>query len=303
MGVLQKLIRVSIMLFSMILIRGAMVGALYASLAVGFSLIYGVARIINLAHTAFFMLAAYSLFIFVTLLGFNTVSSVVISIVIVTGVGVASYKIVLERIREHEGPVLLVTIALAVLFQESMLLGFGSVYRSVAKFVAGNIDILGVTIPIQELQILGITVACLLGVLAFLYWTNIGLAVRVTAQDREVANLMGISGGKVCMVSVAVGVALAAVAGAVVAPTWIIEPHMWEHPLVMMFAAVILGGLGSMKGAFIGAFILGYVEVLVVFLIPEGSFIKGAVALAIMVVILLTRPEGLFGVVFEEERL
>jgi branched-chain amino acid transport system permease protein len=78
---------------------------------------------------------------------------------------------------------------------------------------------------------------------------------------------------------------------------------MWVNPLLMMFAAVILGGLGSMKGSFIGAFILGYIEVIVVFLLPAGAFIKGAIALAIMVAILLIRPEGLFGVAFEEERL
>ena len=78
---------------------------------------------------------------------------------------------------------------------------------------------------------------------------------------------------------------------------------MWAHPLVMMFAAVILGGLGSVKGSFIGAFILGYTEVLVVFLVPTGSFIKGSVAMLIMVIILLVRPEGLYGVIFEEERL
>jgi branched-chain amino acid transport system permease protein len=78
---------------------------------------------------------------------------------------------------------------------------------------------------------------------------------------------------------------------------------MWMHPLVMVMAIVVLGGLGSVKGSFVGAFILGFVEVLVVFLIPAGAFLKGAIALLVMVVILLVRPEGLFGVAFEEERL
>jgi branched-chain amino acid transport system permease protein len=114
---------------------------------------------------------------------------------------------------------------------------------------------------------------------------------------------MAIDVGRICLISVGVAVALAAIAGAIIAPIFTIEPYMWIHPLTMMFAAVILGGLGSIRGSFIGAFILGYTEVLVVFLVPEGSFIKGSVAMAIMVVILLLRPEGLFGVVFEEERL
>jgi branched-chain amino acid transport system permease protein len=139
--------------------------------------------------------------------------------------------------------------------------------------------------------------------LVFLYKTNLGLSLRVTSQDREVANLMGINVKGICLLSVALAVSLAAIAGAVVAPSVTVEPYMWGNPLVMMFAAVILGGLGSMKGSFIGAFILGYTEVLVVFLIPAGSFIKGSVAMVIMVVILFLRPEGLFGIAFEEERL
>jgi branched-chain amino acid transport system permease protein len=164
-------------------------------------------------------------------------------------------------------------------------------------------DLIGVTVPIQEVLVFGITLACLLGILAFLFKTNLGLSLRVTAQDREVANLMGINVSRICLISVAVASALAAIAGAVVAPSLTIEPYMWSHPLVMMFAAVILGGLGSMKGSFIGAFILGYAEVLVVFMVPQGSFIKGSVAMVIMVAILLLRPEGLFGIAFEEERL
>ena len=287
----------------MILIKGAMIGAVYASLAVGFSLIFGVARIINLAHTAFFMLAAYAMFTLVNQLTLNTLLSIFISIGGVTAIGILSYRLFLDRIREHEGAVILVTVALAIAFQEILLLIFESTYRAVHPFVEGTVDLIGVTIPFQELLIFGVTAGCLLGVLVFLYKTNLGLSLRVTSQDREVANLMGINVKGICLVSVALAVGLAAIAGAVVAPSVTVEPYMWANPLVMMFAAVILGGLGSMKGSFIGAFILGYTEVLVVFLIPAGSFIKGSVAMAIMVVILFIRPEGLFGIAFEEERL
>ena len=96
---------------------------------------------------------------------------------------------------------------------------------------------------------------------------------------------------------------MAAIAGAMVAPIWTIQPHMWMHPLIMVLAVVVLGGLGSLKGSFVAAFILGYTVTLVVFLFPTISFIKEAIALAIMVAVLLIRPEGLFGVAFEEERL
>ncbi|MBU2551236.1 MAG: branched-chain amino acid ABC transporter permease [Proteobacteria bacterium] len=286
-----------------ILIKGAMIGAVYASLAVGFSLVFGVAKIINLAHTAFFMLAAYAMYVMVMVWHWPVLPAVGLMLLGMCVLAILVYLLLLDRIREHEGAVILVTVALAVAFQEIVLLIFESTFRAVGPFLHGIVEILGVTVPRQELLIFGVTMGCLAAVLLFLYKTRLGLALRVTAQDRETANLMGINVKWVCLVSVVVAVTLAAVAGAVVSPTLTIEPYMWSHPLVMMFAAVILGGLGSVKGSFIGAFILGYTEVLVVFLVPAGSFIKGSVAMVIMVVILLVRPEGLYGVVFEEERL
>jgi branched-chain amino acid transport system permease protein len=106
----------------------------------------------------------------------------------------------------------------------------------------------------------------------------------------------------VAMLTMGVSVMLAAVAGVIVAPLFVLDPHMWMHPLIMMLAIVVLGGLGSIKGSFVGAYILGFAETLVAFLIPMGAFLKGSVALSIMILVLLIRPEGLFGVSFEEER-
>ena len=104
------------------------------------------------------------------------------------------------------------------------------------------------------------------------------------------------------MATVAISVALAAVAGVVVAPVFVVDPLMWLAPLVSVLAIVVLGGLGSLRGSLIGALIIGYVEAITVFALPQGAFLKGAVSLSIMVLVLLARPEGLFGVVFEEER-
>jgi len=132
--------------------------------------------------------------------------------------------------------------------------------------------------------------------------TKLGLAIRSTAQDKEVANLMGINEAQVAMITMGISVGLAAFTGAVVVPLTVLEPGMWMHPLIMMMAVVVLGGLGSLKGSFLGAYILGFAEALVVFLAPMGSFLKGSVALSIMILVLLIRPEGLFGVSFEEER-
>jgi branched-chain amino acid transport system permease protein len=195
-----------------------------------------------------------------------------------------------------------VTIAMAVIIQEAILKGFGGQPRGVSKLISGSTEIFGVSVLNQQFLTLGVVILMLLGTWIFLMKTKTGVAIRSTAQDREVANLMGINVSRMEMLTMAISVGLAAIAGALVAPLFVLTPGMWTHPLVMILAAVVLGGLGSIKGSLIGALILGFAENMVVFLAPSGAYLKTSVALAIMLVVILIKPEGLFGVVFEEER-
>lgn len=285
-----------------IIVTSLINGSVYALLATGFSLIFGVARIINIAHTAFYMTAAYCIYFGTHKLGFHPAWAMLIAIGLVTLFGLATYKFFIDPIREHEAAVLIGTIALAMALQEVMLLIFSGDFLSVPSLIEGYFQVSGVKIVYQQLLTFGAAILVLLGLWILLKKTKIGLAVRSTAEDREVANLMGINERRVAMIAMAVSVGLAAFAGAIIAPLSVVNPHMWMHPLIMMMAVVVLGGLGSIKGSFIGAYILGLAESMVVFLIPMGSFLKGAVALSVMIVVLLIRPEGLFGVAFEEER-
>ena len=275
---------------------------MYALLAIGFSLIFGVARIVNIAHTAFYMLAAYCFYTLLVKTGLGLVLSGLISVGAVTLFSVLCYRLVIEPVREHEAAVLIATIALALIFQELMLFTFGGHFLGIPSTLEGAVRVLGVSIPYQRLLILVVAAIMLAGVWFVLYRTRLGLAIRATANDLEVANLMGMNVHRVAMVTVALSVALAAVAGVVVAPVFVVDPFMWLAPLVTMLAIVVLGGLGSLKGSLIGALIIGYVEAITVFTVPAGAYLKGAVALIIMVAVLLVRPEGLFGVAFEEER-
>jgi branched-chain amino acid transport system permease protein len=285
-----------------IIITGLINGSTYALLAIGFSLIFGVARIINIAHTAFFMAASYCIFYATRHTGVHPVLAMAIAIILVTLLGVICYKLFIEPIREHEATVLISTIALAMVFQEIILLSFSGAFRSVPPLVGGYFALLGVKIAYQNLLVIVVSWFTLAGVWVFLKKTRMGLAIRSTAQDREVANLMGMNEARIAMLTLGVSVALAAFTGAIVAPLSVLNPHMWMSPLIMMMAVVVLGGLGSLKGSFVGAFIMGFTEALVVFLIPKGAFLKDSVALSIMIFVLLIRPEGLFGIVFEEER-
>ena len=289
-------------MFSDILVYGLLNGAVYALLAVGFALIFGAARIINMGHTAFYMVAAFGVFYFSSTLGLHPLLSIFLSVVIVTIIGIAVYYIFMEPIREHETAVLIVTVAVALVLQEAMLLMFGGHYRGAPGIVAGYTAIFGLRVSYQYLLTLGTVLLTLVLVWFLLMKTRLGLAIRAAAQDREIANLMGMNVAHIAAATMGISVALAAVAGVMVAPLYTLEPHMWLNPLVLILAIVILGGLGSIKGSFIGAFILAFIEVSVVFLMPGGAFLKVAIALAIMLLILLIRPEGLFGVYFEGER-
>jgi len=275
----------------------------YGLLASGFSLIFGMAHIINLAHTAFFMVAAYGMFYFMRELGWGAMPSIVLTVVVVTLLGILAYRFLLNRIRQHIVAVLLITIALAMAFQEIMLLAFTAQYRSAPTLIPGFTEILGVSIQNQQLLSLGIVAAVVIILWLVLTKTKLGISIRATANDDEVANLMGISVPRTLMITMGIATALAAVAGITVAPLWTVYPYMWTPTLVTVMVIVVLGGLGNIKGSFIGAFIIALVENLVVFFLPAGSYLKTAFVLLVMVIVLVVRPGGLFGIVFEEERL
>lgn len=285
-----------------IIITGLITGSMLALLAISFSLIFGVARIVNIAHTAFYMVAAYCIFSLTGKFGLNPVAGMMIAVVVVTVFGLLAYKFLIDPIREHEAAVLIATIALAMIFQEAVMLIYTGDYRTVSALIEGFFIVMGVKVFYQQVLTFGVVLA-VLGILwVLLMKTKLGLAIRSTAEDREVANLMGMNDSRLAMITMGISVALAGFTGAVLAPLTVLSPYMWMEPLIIMMAVVVLGGLGSIKGSFVAAYILGFTEALVVFMIPKGAFLKGSVALTIMIMVLLLRPEGLFGISFEEER-
>ena len=286
-----------------IIVQTLVKGSVYALLALGFALIFGVARVLQLSHTAFYMLAAYGIYTFADLLGLPPIVAITLSIVVTTGLGLLVYKLFIDRVREHHVTVMLITLAVAMVFQQLMLITFSGQYRSAPSFVTGYWEILGIKVAFQNMLVFVGAAVVLVSVWALLSKTRLGIAIRATAQDTEIANLMGINVSTILLTVMGIAAGLAAVAGVLVAPTLILEPGMLWPPFVMVMAIITLGGLGSVKGSVVGAFILALVEVLVVFLLPTGAFLKGAFALLVMVIVLIVRPEGLFGVVFEEERL
>jgi len=286
-----------------IVIMTLVTGGVYALLAIGFSLIFGNARVINLAHTGFFMLAAYGLYYFMRIAGLHTIWAILITVPAVTALGILAYRFLINPIREHLAAVLLMTVALAMAFQEAMTGVFSSLYWSIPALIPGFTSILGVSVLNQHLLTLGIVAVVIAIVALILSRTRLGIALRAVAQDAEVATLMGISVPRTLMITMGIATCLAAVAAVAVVPIWIIHPAMWSPPLVMVMVIVVLGGLGSVKGAIIGAFIISFVEVLVSNTMPTYAYLKVVFAILAMVIVLIVRPAGLFGTIFEEEKL
>lgn len=286
-----------------ILVNGLLAGGMYAMLAVGFALVFSIARIVNMAHTSFYMIAAFVVYIGVSICNFGVLLSVFGAVVITPLIGMACFMLFFDRVKEHQATVMIISVTLAMVAEEVLLLKFGGFYRSIPAFFPGYIEIAKTRVLNQHLFSIVIAGLVLLSLWLWLFKTRIGKAIRSVAQDREVANLMGINVSRMYLIVMAVSTGIAGIAGTVMGPIGMISPLMWTQPIVIVLAAIVLGGMGSIGGAVLGAIILGYVETFVVFLIPGGSFLKGSVSLCIMVLVLLIRPEGLFGVSFEEERL
>ena len=286
-----------------ILINTLVIGGVYALLALGFSLIFGIGRILFFCHTAFYMMAAYVLYLFSKMLGLSLILSIPLSLGLPALLGLLCYRFLVEPVREHHNAALMITVGLGIAIQEGAFGIFGGEYVGVPPLIRGSTRLMGIAVQNQHLLTLGVAALVLLAVWFFLTKTKPGMAMRAVADDEGVAVIMGINPARIGMITTALAMVLAAIAGVIICPMSTIDPEMWMHVLPMLLAIVILGGMGSMKGSIIGAFGVALAEMLVTFLVPGGSYLRGAVALVVLIAILLVRPEGLFGVAFEEERL
>jgi len=284
-----------------LLILGAISGAIYALLALGFSLIYGVADVINLAHGALYMLGAYMFYAFVSSFQLESLPALVLAVIFVGFTGMIIYRLFVHPVIEDVLAVLMVTLGVTLMVEQLVRLNFGGGNITV-NLLQGSTEIVGVTVTTQQLLAFAVSLSLLAVLWIFIAKSKIGGAMRAVAQDREVAMLVGINTERLYMLTMALSASFAALAGILIAAYTVASPGMWSYPLTMSFAVVVLGGLGSIKGSLVGAFIVGYAEKAVTVLIPQGSYLQGLVALVVMVVVLLVRPAGLFGKRMEIER-
>ena len=278
------------LLIEEIIVSGLILGGLYSLLSIGFSLIKGVAGILNLAHGALYLLSAYLIY---SLLPLGLGPAIIISLVLIVLIGLVIYRLLIGPLREKELRAAVVTLALALVIQESIKLIFGPEIKSIPNLISGFSTVLGVRVVNQKLLALVVALAVTTALWFFIQRTKQGKAIRAMVQNMDVARLVGINIRKVLMISMAISVLLAGIAAVLFAPVYFISPTGWTI-LFRTFPVIILGGLGSIKGSFVAAFILAFSEKIVEFTIG-GGYIVSIVTFAIMISVLFIKPTGLFG--------
>jgi branched-chain amino acid transport system permease protein len=281
-----------------IVIGGLLLGGIYALIAMGMSLQYGVARVLNIGHGEFIMIAAFSTFSLYTVVGINPLICLAIVGPIVFLIGFLLHRTLFYQLSlrapnpgAYEASSLLATFGILFILQNIALMGWGADYRSYSYLNEG-VSIGGAIFPINKLVILGFAVGIGLGFYIFLARSRIGKAIRSAAQDPTTASLMGVNINRVLAICFGLGASMAAIAGVLISMRVPLNPAMGMQYTFIAIIIIVLGGLGSIPGSFIGGFILGIVGEVVTHFEPSLTV---AAYYFIFMLLLLVRPKGIFG--------
>ncbi len=276
-----------------ILVYGAVISAIYAMLAVGFTLIFGVARILNLAHGTFYALGAYSTFALTTMVKLPLLLAAILSVAFVALFGIVMERVLVRPLRQSALAVLMITLAVALTMQQVLFLVFGSQSKNVPAFINHPVYIYGVSVDGQRLLALVIAIVLIASLWLFIQRTRPGSAILAISQDAEAAQYMGIPANRIFSMVMGLSAALAGAAGVIASPFLTVRPTMDLVPMITAFSVVIVGGLGSIPGSILAALVIGYSETIVAFYWnPQWT---GAVSLFAVLLTLVLRPSGLMG--------
>lgn len=278
------------------LINGLRIGSIYALIALGYSMVYGIAKMINFAHGDIIMVGAYALYVFVVLLKIPVVAAVIFTIGLCAVIGIIIERIAYKPLRKAPPLAVLITaIGVSFFLQNASLLIFGANPIKFKSII--NVE----TVKIGDIAIAGITVVTLLVTLVtmllltvFINKTKAGSAMRAVSEDKGAAQLMGINVNRTISMTFAIGSALAAVAGILFLSQYqSLKPTMGALPGIKAFVAAVLGGIGSVPGAMLGGILLGIIESISKAYI--SSEISDAIVFGVLILMLLLKPSGLLG--------
>ncbi len=278
-----------------LLLNGVVIGVIYALVAMGLSLIFGVLEIVNFAHGEFYMLGAMLAYFLSTNVGLGYGPAVLVVTAVAVALGYVLYEALLGSLRgqSFERSILL-TLGLSMVLQNGAVFLFTTTPRMMqTRYSYSNVVVGDVRVSVMRLFALGLGLLAFAALYLILYRTRVGRAMRGVAQNREAALMVGIDPRAVSRLAVAIGIGLSGLAGAALAPVYAVHPLMGFSFVFKAFAIIIIGGLGNISGAAIAAVALGILESVAGGFLP--LVMADALAFIAMIAILLLRPQGLFG--------
>ncbi len=278
-----------------ILIDGLVQSCIYITMAFGMVLVFSILGILNWTHGQFYMLGAFVVYYSITAAGIPFPLSLLISGIIIGALGMLVERFVIERLNAPGYGMMYVsvaTLALIFFFEGAAGMAFGLMDKGLATVLPGVLNLGSFSVSYQKIAVIIFTLVVMIIMYVVLNRTKVGLAIRAAAQESVAASLYGISVKRVSLLVMGIGCALAAMAGAIMAPVYTINPFMGRIPMIFSLLAIIIGGLGSLTGAIVGGIILGFLNSVIAYYV---SYLSEFVLFMLVIIILLVRPQGLFG--------
>ena len=274
-------------------INAMTLGLTYVLVALGLTIIFSIMGIVNFANGEIYMLGAFVVYVVVTSLHINFLLGLLIALLVVGTFGMIFERVLFRRFRGEHLNGLVLSLGLSILLQNVALLIWGGDDRSFASpFRGQSLSFLGASIPVERVVAMGLSILMLIVVYYFIKRTKIGQAMQAVAQDSEAAALQGIRINNISLLSFSIGCALAGLAGALLAPIFYVSPYIGGMPVLKAFIVIVLGGLGSIPGAFVGGILLGVIDSICLFFLGTLGDITGFI---ILILFILFKPAGLFG--------
>ena len=276
------------------LINGLSIGGIYAMIALGYTMVYGIAKMLNFAHGDIIMVGGYVIYVFMATN--NPLLAIAMAVVGCVILGITIEKVAYKPLRGASPLAVLITaIGVSYLLQSLAQIIFGSANKMVTVYDFGSVTILGAPMQVSSLVTLGVTTVVMVALTLFIKYTRLGRAMIAVSEDKGAAQLMGINVNAIITITFAIGSALAAIAGLfylLKAPS--ISSTLGAMPGIKAFTAAVIGGIGSIPGALLGGILLGLVEC-ISYKIAVIAPYTDAIEFAILIVILLVRPNGFLG--------
>ncbi len=280
--------------------NGLILGSMYALIAIGFSMIYGIVRLINFAHGDVFTIGAFTTLASIALLSLPYPIALIVVVAVGAFVGMLIERIAFRPMRgAPQVTGFIASLAIAIILESLAVMTISAQPRTflVPDYLNALVRFGGLSVRVIDLVIVGLAIVLLIALVLFVRFTRVGVAMRATAENYDVARLMGININRMIMLAFAIGGALAAVSGLMWGSKYgQISPFMGLLPGLKAFVAAVIGGVGSIPGAMLGGYVLGMSEVLFVGLLPpEYSGFRNAFVFGALIVVLLIMPNGLLG--------